>query len=93
MGQQNRQAKKVYCDQRSHLIHSWYYVISVIVSFVVFVFSFQFGDNSGLHLIIFDEFDAVCKSRYSYNVSTNGRLQRSYIVRHDILSIFSDVQN
>ena len=30
----------------------------------------QFGDNSGLHLIIFDEFDAVCKSRYMYNVST-----------------------
>ena len=28
----------------------------------------QFGDNSGLHLIIFDEFDAVCKSRYMYNV-------------------------
>ena len=31
---------------------------------------FQFGDSSGLHLIIFDEFDAVCKSRYMYNVRT-----------------------
>ncbi|EDO36224.1 predicted protein [Nematostella vectensis] len=30
----------------------------------------RFGDNSALHLIIFDEFDAVCKSRYSYNVRT-----------------------
>lgn len=37
----------------------------------VFVLSLQFGDNSGLHLIIFDEFDAVCKSRYMYNVSTS----------------------
>ena len=39
--------------------------VTVLLSFV-----FQFGDNSGLHLIIFDEFDAVCKSRYMYNVRT-----------------------
>ncbi|PFX29475.1 Vesicle-fusing ATPase [Stylophora pistillata] len=32
----------------------------------------KFGDNSGLHLIIFDEFDAVCKSRYMYNSGGTG---------------------
>ncbi|XP_032232305.1 vesicle-fusing ATPase [Nematostella vectensis] len=32
----------------------------------------RFGDNSALHLIIFDEFDAVCKSRYSYNTGGTG---------------------
>lgn len=30
------------------------------------------GNNSGLHLIIFDEFDAVCKSRYSYGSGGTG---------------------
>ncbi|CAB4000648.1 Vesicle-fusing ATPase 1, partial [Paramuricea clavata] len=30
------------------------------------------GVNSGLHLIIFDEFDAVCKSRYSYGSGGTG---------------------
>ena len=44
-------------------------VFSVIV-LLSFPLIFQFGDNSGLHLIIFDEFDAVCKSRYMYNVRT-----------------------
>ncbi|XP_031555783.1 vesicle-fusing ATPase 2-like, partial [Actinia tenebrosa] len=32
----------------------------------------KFGDNSALHLIIFDEFDAVCKSRYSYSTGGTG---------------------
>ncbi|KAK3751536.1 hypothetical protein QZH41_019426 [Actinostola sp. cb2023] len=32
----------------------------------------KFGENSALHLIIFDEFDAVCKSRYSYNTGGTG---------------------
>ena len=42
-------------------------LVTVLLSFPLI---FQFGDNSGLHLIIFDEFDAVCKSRYMYNVRT-----------------------
>jgi vesicle-fusing ATPase len=29
------------------------------------VFLFQLGPNSGLHIIIFDEIDAICKSRGS----------------------------
>ena len=48
-------------------------MILVVLSVIVLSSSpliFQFGDSSGLHLIIFDEFDAVCKSRYMYNVST-----------------------
>ena len=54
--------------------HSYYLnfcccFLSVIV-LLFFPLIFQFGDNSGLHLIIFDEFDAVCKSRYMYNVCT-----------------------
>ena len=45
----------------------FFVVLSVIELFPLI---FQFGDSSGLHLIIFDEFDAVCKSRYMYNVRT-----------------------
>ena len=48
-------------------------IILVVLSVIVllsFPLIFQFGDSSGLHLIIFDEFDAVCKSRYMYNVRT-----------------------
>ena len=49
--------------------------VIILVGFSVLVLLsspliFQFGDSSGLHLIIFDEFDAVCKSRYMYNVRT-----------------------
>ena len=43
-------------------------VIDVYKNLSIFTFC-QHGNNSGLHLIIFDEFDAVCKSRYSYGVS------------------------
>lgn len=57
-----------------HLSESMEQAIFLVVFSVIVLLSFplifQFGDNSGLHLIIFDEFDAVCKSRYMYNVRT-----------------------
>ena len=64
--------------------HSYYLnfcccFLSVIV-LLFFPLIFQFGDNSGLHLIIFDEFDAVCKSRYMYNVRTWGIILIAFAV-------------
>ena len=34
------------------------------------MFNFQLGPNSGLHIIIFDEIDAICKSRGSVSGNT-----------------------
>ena len=55
-------------------------VVFLVIVLLSFPLIFQFGDNSGLHLIIFDEFDAVCKSRYMYNVRTWGIILIAFAV-------------
>ena len=45
-------------------MNTWF-VIYKMRTYFYLIFNFQLGPNSGLHIIIFDEIDAICKSRGS----------------------------
>ena len=53
-----------------YLVLSVYIYIRVYYTVDCDEFNLQMGVNSGLHIIIFDEIDAICKARGSVSGST-----------------------